>query len=255
MGAGAVEVNINSSNARRCAKFDGNDKITTTVTTTLTNRSISFWIMPRNLTSGDRLYDKREAGAETEFATMDTAPDNIQMQLKFDTNAYKWTSASGVPEINVWKHIIITTNDIDEAKIYVNGIEGVFTRTGSPAGNRITNTDSYLIGNRGSADRPYDGFMYDFKIFNRILSAAECLQLAQNVNITKGLLVHYPLKIDYSDSVGGADATNSGTSIAIFDRTIAAAIQADRTTANDIYLLAESGAGKQAISTIIEEAP
>ena len=257
MAAGAVEVNITSPNARAGAKFDGvDDYIEVSEDSTLAlgdvPQTISAWI--KTDSSNGYIVGSRDTlqGGLSLFLSGGGA---VQPLIGINTNS----SAPGDLRDNLLHHIVIVYDTID-IKSYVDGI--------------LKLTDNTLVGAFDSTVRRilgakwlleglttniyFKGIMNNVQIFNIALTQSEIETIYNNGKglfniVTSGLVAHFPLEKDYSTKVGDATLTNHGTHFGIFEEDIAAAVKADRVTANDIYLIAETGNGKQAITTIIEE--
>ena len=155
------------------------DRIETTFTAHATQRSYALWTYRSGIGGGGlaRLFDKRDGGAEVEYLVANDA-SNVYFYVR------AWSGTDGnwsitEPALNEWHHILVTydggatTND---PVIYVDGVSVTVTETSGPTLTIDTNTDKYVIGNRGdgsTANRAWDGFIAEFAIWNRILTAAE----------------------------------------------------------------------------------
>jgi hypothetical protein len=257
MAAGAVEVNITSNNSKACASFDGIDDLVnvphTGVLALTTNQdfAISFW------------FKRGETAAATEAGLVNFRPAALRgigvrtptdgkINFACRNDGGEGTVSSDVTAIGVWTHILATQRASDHLMVlYKNGIsQGTDTAVvtlvpteGAIGGNRIT----------GGTSAWYQGEITDVRIYGEFLGQAEATKLATNENIDNELIARWKLAKDYTDSAGDNDGTNVGTYLTIADDAIAAAIKADRTTANDKYI--GVGLKGQFVSTVIEEAP
>ena len=253
MAAGNVETNITSPNAKAGAIFDGtNDEIDLgdLFETGFNKLSFSLWFKANN-TTRRYILSKENVNNDDRFYLM------LNLTAGKITFRYEG-SATGLKEIdynynnNEWINIIIVINGTTN-KIYINGI--LRDSIASTAPLLSGHSTNMTIGNRPGVGEFFSGIITNFQVYqNKELSITEIENISNNLSAT-GLTNYYKLESDYTDSVGSNDGINVGSMLGISDEDISAAIAADRTTANDIYLIADSGRGKQAISVIIEEAP
>jgi hypothetical protein len=114
--------------------------------------------------SADRIWFISVAGSE--FA--------IQYAHSFTSGGRNASTADNIP-YNTWFHFAITYNANSTANnpiIYINGLDISATIGGTPTGTRALST-STTIGSALTADRPYDGNISDFRMFNKILTPSE----------------------------------------------------------------------------------
>ena len=165
--------------------FDGsNDYVNTNYNESLSTLTFSAWIRLNSFGEGNlgRIVDKRQSAAQVLLFYVDgrTATDNqLVFDRNFDITSGSWTTPTDSILANRWYHVAATYNDTsitNDPVIYINGVAQSLGEV-SPDGTAQTNTDNYLIGNRGAIDRTFDGSIDEFRIYNRILTAAEVLQL------------------------------------------------------------------------------
>lgn len=247
MGAGDVEVNINSANAKKCAIFDGtNDEVSFTAENNLSvakNFTISLWL---------------KKPSEAAFAIISNvlgANDKVSIyysagSLRANRHDGSTTAASGAfSDWDTWVHIAFTHED-GVPLLYINGA----VQSGTAGGSLGVPVGLVLGSFTDKTGNFIEGCIADVRIYNKVITSAEITSLINGKNIINGLVNRWSfLDNTYNDSVGSNDGTNDGSYISISDEDIAAAISADRTTANDIYLLTDSGNELQAISAVIEE--
>jgi len=94
------------------------------------------------------------------------------------------TSNSFAPNTNTWYHFCSTINPNSPHILYVNGVQ-VAQSSITPSGSLFSTTTQlrfggqpYTIGNN-----TYQGYVDDFRVYNRALSATEVAALAGNVGI------------------------------------------------------------------------
>ena len=158
-----------------------------------TGLTVAAWIRPVTPGGGGRgrILDKEGWF----FATyVDSIP---QVQLQFacgDSGGYV-LSKPGAITLNAWQHVAATWDGHGSGAgmhLYVNGIlvDGSFVAgTGEPGDDAASSLD---IGNRsrGQFPRGFDGQMADIRVYNRVLSTNEILQLAHRDTSARAALSH-----------------------------------------------------------------
>jgi len=158
--------------------FDGSDDyVNTNLNTHFTPITISSWVRLDTLDTGSdqRIIEKREAGIEVLGLNIKINTGIIEFFRIFDGGGGDWKTPTDTLTINTWHHVAVTYDDSspsNDAIIYVDGVSQSLTET-SRSGTANTNTDDYIIGNRGAADRPFSGLIDEVRIYNRALSASE----------------------------------------------------------------------------------
>jgi len=83
--------------------------------------------------------------------------------------------------INKWTHVVVTWNGTIgagmEAHIYANGVETGYASSFNGSGTANDSATNMLIGQKSGNISPFKGLIDDFRIYNRVLSAAEIKQL------------------------------------------------------------------------------
>lgn len=159
---------------------------------------------------------------------------------------------------NDWHNIILIANKtLQRGYIYVDGTNVVHNDYDNISSNpgSFDNTGNLIIGRQSGTGNGtwFKGTFNELCIYNRVLSSTEITNLANNIIPTDGLVSNIPLNKDYNDCVANNPGTNTGTTISIFETSLANKLKADRTTANDVFLITDSR--NQIISAVIEEAP
>ena len=262
MGAGDVEVNITSPNAQAGAIFDGvDDKVTIADDASLdldADFSFSCRFRTKNLIN-DQIIFTKSTGQSTHGGFLIRIGFADFVEIKFMDGAIPSPTCKSTTPIIVdeWTHIVITRTGTGnlvagQVKIYINGVEDTVAETdyGTPL---LNNALDIVIGLTAAGLQPFEGSINNIRIHKKALSQDEVTDLYNNTNVDDKLQNHWELTKDYIDSISSKNGTNSGSMFGIVEQDISAAVKADRTTANDIYLIAETGKGKQAITTIIEE--
>jgi len=255
MAAGAVEVNITSMNAKGCNVFDGVDDYVeiphndNQLGANLSNGfTISAWINPRSFGafSLGKILDKSASGND--------GLNGLTFQLQ-TTTGIRWRTGGVSNNFNNcitlgnWQHFLIIVKSDSKISLYKNGVLEGSADTQGGLINTITTTNVMRIGNN-SVDtlRTFDGGIAKVKMWNKVLDATErAKDYAGSLVAKDNLILNVPLHGDYSNG------TNSGSIPQVVEDAVAAAIKADRVTANDKFFMV--GVGGQIVSAVIEEAP
>ena len=148
----------------------------------------SIWVQPHTLSDvATLLYLGSLTGSNYTFELFVTKSATLPIRAVWhrqDGNSHERVEiASGeglVLPIGSWSHIVVTHNgaepDPNSTKIYVNGIQ-VSTRIVSSSWGPYPEGSIMRIG--GRYDRSFDGFIDDVRIYNRVLSATEVVELSQ----------------------------------------------------------------------------
>lgn len=199
--------------------FDGGasaDKITTNLTAHSTQRSISLWVYRDAAADNlDRLWDKRTAGAQVEIMFFSVpGASNYQFEKAWSGDDGVWFMAA--PTADEWHNIIVTydySSTSNAPVMYVDGVSQSVTTTTGPTGTVDTNTDAYVLGNRGNDNsRGFNGKLGEWAVWNKILSTDEITGLGKGMSA-----LFYPIsRVDYAPMINPlysyhtAALTNSG---------------------------------------------
>lgn len=205
-GISGVSVTNNGANVDnngkigKCYNFDGTDDRISATTQYVSSYPISIaaWIYPTNVSSTTTQYI-----LSYNTATGGTAGHLIGLGFYGGSNLAVWyggsvTNTSKVLNNNTWYHICATIDISKNIKVYVDG-QDVYSGTASstpPDSRWLTfgarsNSSS---GGTGGAAYFYKGKLNDVRIYDHCLSAKEVKE------ISKGLVLHYPLKDQYIDN-------------------------------------------------------
>ncbi len=159
--------------------------------------TISAWIKPNSIGEGSlgKIVLKGDTGiaandwqlflnSGVSAGPCNSTPTNVFMfQVQNSAGLPYATKCSANSSITYgdWQHIVLTwdgTGGTNGAKLYKNGTElSYLSSNGTEGGSRTSETGTLYIGNRGAADRTFDGSIDDVRIYNRVLSADEVYQL------------------------------------------------------------------------------
>lgn len=194
------------------------DKLTTSFTAHATQRSYSAWVYRIGAGGGStgRVFDKRTASGQTEVLLFSSG-------LEYDRN---WSGGQGswkaadIIGTNVWQHVAVTYDAgsvSNDPIIYINGASQALILDTNPSGTVNTSTDPYVIGNRGNDNaRNFDGYIAEFAIYDRILSAAEIAILSKGYSpafILDGLVCYYPLIREAIDQKNAAGTVSGASAV------------------------------------------
>ena len=249
MAAGDCEVNVTTMNGKYGNLFDGvndyvlrdsEDNFAATDT-----KTISVWVKPN--ADGVDTYTSQPI-IQIPYFRLHIRVNN-QINARYDHIGSAVVATYILNEnFRDWVHIVAeysnngTTNTV---KLYVDGdLKSTINNVNDPADAYAGNTQN--IGRYASIY--FNGSIAKVKIWNKVLTPSEiALDYAGRSTATDNLIFNMPLGGDY------ANGTNNGSIPTIAEDAVAAAIKADRTTANDKYLL--TAVKGQIVSGIIEEAP
>jgi len=127
-----------------------------------TNFSISYWIY-RNASTDQTLFSTTNLASTGSFLASDT---NVQM---WDGSAkIVWCS----PPLNKWTHVVINYSKTSGfLNTYKDGV--LCSQIAVSTTNGITQSSDGIIGKRYQAGYNFNGEIDQFRIFNRVLTAAE----------------------------------------------------------------------------------
>ena len=144
------------------ASFDGSGDI-----------SFSVWMKPRSFGESNFGRIIENTGNVIWYLTSASGTDHVRFTRdRGGTNA---SSANGSLTLNIWQHhVAVIPSDGTGAKMYLNGLD---VTNGTGVGSGTANT-TYGIGNQATAtNRTFDGAMDEFRVYTRLLSAAEVRSL------------------------------------------------------------------------------
>lgn len=102
--------------------------------------------------------------------------------------------SSGGNQTTNWQHLTLVWSSGESLKLYIDGSYDSPSYNAGPVTGWIANADRLLVGN-GAYGNLWDGYMDEFRIYNRALDPTEIQQLYLNPGggSTIGLLVRYKL--------------------------------------------------------------
>lgn len=149
----------------------------------LTTRTMAGWIYPLDTTRTANMYflswnDTYILGYNAEF-------ERIILFTRLSGNMGVWVTPDNSVKLNTWQHVTVThnrTTATDAPIIYINGVSQVLTTIEAPAGTVDSETNAlFSLGNYYHPTVPYTrsfpGIYQDMRVYSRILSSAEALDL------------------------------------------------------------------------------
>lgn len=193
--------------------FDGTDDYVSFTSTDATLITIAAWVysdaqgestFPRILEMPGCFLYFRRGGA--------TANDNNVLSFTSDraTNG-DWRTPDNSISDGQWYHVAVTYDSSSTANnpvLYINGVSQTVTEFLTPSGAQISTAGTGYIGNRSATDRSWDGRIDDFRIYSRILGAAEILRLAQGLQPATSVAT---VTLSGTLDVNGTLTLNAGT--------------------------------------------
>ncbi|MGE0267765.1 MAG: LamG-like jellyroll fold domain-containing protein [Candidatus Omnitrophota bacterium] len=170
----------------RSLEFDGADDIVTIpdndILDGLGPLTFAVWINPQTLGEGSNGRIIGKYNGTTQFRPDFRVNDNNSLLFRHDgSTTLERTTANNTITLNQWQHVAVTWDGgiaFSGVHIYVNGVEQTYSSSANGAGLNDGSAFNYYIGNVDTLDRTFDGHMDDIRIYNRVLSGAEILSLA-----------------------------------------------------------------------------
>lgn len=180
-GSGAVSSIAGKQNSALI--FDGtDDRVTTTSSAALvpSAMTVSAWVHHRASTAQTIL--RAEDGSGYVWNVFTNGGALLQFQVEGFSGGPNWGQwdASGALTQNAWNHIIISYDRASPGtppSIYVNGQLRSLSQVSAPAGANTATSKPLIIGNRHNGAAPFNGYIDDVRLYNRILSPTEAAQL------------------------------------------------------------------------------
>lgn len=149
----------------------------------LTNKTIAVWIYPDSGATGSDIIMANLRGFGGWHLYINHTVTSLYFTQAFDgVNDGYWNSPAGTPSLGARSLIVVTYNSsstTNDPIIYINGSSVSVTEAVTPVGTVKTELGAVLtIGNNSSTyGFAFDGKIFDPRVYNRILSAAEVTTL------------------------------------------------------------------------------
>jgi len=155
------------------------------VVSNLMQKSWSVWIYPQStpITTSDIIIGVY-SDENGEIITLTTLL-SINNYSKRHTGVGEWRTPDASITVGAWNHILVTrdVNSVtNDPLIYINGVSQALTESITPSGTIKTESGTALIiGNQNTSTQSYNraflGKIFDPRIYNTILSAANAVTL------------------------------------------------------------------------------
>ena len=146
---------------------------------TLDEMSWSCWVNPFSTGENGANIFLKSSGYRMQLPSTGGMPTNIDVNKSYDVTALAITNNTPLVA-NVISHIAATFNEDNDnrIKIYVNGILQPLGTDDAGSGLKGNDTGNNLfIGNNNIGSETFDGWIDDFRIYNRALSAGEVYKM------------------------------------------------------------------------------
>jgi hypothetical protein len=142
-----------------------------------TKRTVAMWVYPTSNPAASKvlaLFDGFTIGITT---------SNLKLYwYQTTTGTFGiWETPNNTVVLNQWNLIVFTrdisSNTLADPIIYSNGASKTITETLTPTGTTVADGNDLCIGNSYGLTSPYYGRIFDPRIYNRVLTAAEVTTL------------------------------------------------------------------------------
>lgn len=140
-------------------------------------KTISLWIYPTSNPATSKVFALFDA------TTFGITTANLQAYwYQTTTGTFGiWTTPTNSIVLNQWNHIVFTrdisSDTLADPIIYINGVSKIITETLTPTGITVADGNNLFLGNAYNQTFPYYGRMFDFRVYNSILTPAEVTTL------------------------------------------------------------------------------
>jgi hypothetical protein len=154
----------------------------------ITERTFAAWINA-DLLGGTRtiIAPHSDTGGMLMFVTdADTGLGHLRLYSnRYDVAPGEWRSTTTTITTGSWFHVVACynhSNTTNDPIMYINGVAQSVTEEGTPAGTLNSELGTHVVvGNVNTITEPYtwgfDGQIFDARIYDRIITAAEALTL------------------------------------------------------------------------------
>ena len=217
------------------AQFDGSTSgIALTGSTTLTSRTISYWVNFNDTNSATILDNTQgKTSGVTQFGRWNilmnyTSPTHYFVWNEYNGSQYGFATITYTFTPGVWYHIafVVDASSYNHA-VYVNGVSQYLTSTRANSVGTVNISDCTLGKDRDFSSLNLDGSLDQVRIYNSVLTKSQVSELYNETDSTAnnldfpssaGCIAAYPLDsnaFDLSNNHNGADSNvtySEGTS-------------------------------------------
>jgi len=136
--------------------------------------TLEAWIFPQSwgetTSFGGRILDKDSFGIYLCESHSSLNQHCLGLQLKTEETPLSFSSSSeNSIDLNLWQHIAVTYDGINEVKIYIDGSESEIAQLNSPGGALLDCSDNDLIlGRSSNLSWGYDGLIDEVRIWDTV---------------------------------------------------------------------------------------
>ncbi len=168
--------------ATSCFRFDGTSSyVSASFTPSVSAFSATVWVKPSKMAAAtQRIFDWADSGPVNGFSVY----LNTSNRYLLSTQTFNGAGSSGGGtttndlNANTWSHITFTFSGTATI-VYVNGLSVLST-----SGTVTASSSPFTIGKRaGQSTGYFNGLMADARVYNRVLTATEALNLSQGKDI------------------------------------------------------------------------
>lgn len=156
------------------------DRITSALTTHAAQRTYSVFVLRNGDLGLGRIFDKGQGSVTPpELCFHNNFNSSYNYQRAFSSVVGEWRIPR--PATGIFHHFAITydaSSTANDPIFYLNGVAQAVTEVAAPVGTLVSNGDPYQIGNRHLGTAVWDGQLYRFAVWNRILTPAEIASLS-----------------------------------------------------------------------------
>ena len=164
------------------------------------------------------IYTKSPAGGTTKQFRIENRggaeqTNSLDMAIVTSGTSRQARAATDSLSFNAWHFVVTNWPGSSAPKLFIDGAEPPYaTQTNGTGTDTSEANDSGIIGNRGNADRTFDGQMAYVSIHNASLSVVEQEELRYHaLSIPNGIVAALPLWGNASPEVDLSGTGNAGT--------------------------------------------
>lgn len=142
--------------------------------------SYCAWVYPRSQggQADGRILHKGTNSSRKQFHTDSGVGNSLALYVDRSGGAAQAVSVANTLTLNQWQYVCATYDETKGARLYKNSVELSYSTNTVGAGTTADDSGAGLsIGNRSTADKGWDGLIDEVRIYNRVLTSAEQLNI------------------------------------------------------------------------------
>ncbi|NTU46678.1 DUF2341 domain-containing protein [Candidatus Roizmanbacteria bacterium] len=136
--------------------------------------TLSTWINPDNIDhSNDKWIARNGMGTDENYGIFLGSPSSGNYKILFSGYSGTWVSSSTTNYVvpsNTWSHIVVVLTQGKSISFYLNGN---LIQTNTISFITVPATTAFHIGAGAGSSQAYNGYLDDFRIYNRALTTSE----------------------------------------------------------------------------------